>query len=108
LVNDFINTLPFELHLPGYNYCGPGTKLAARLARGDNPINPHDSACQEHDIAYSKNRDNISLRNAADKVLANKAWERVSAKDASFGEKAAAYAVTNAMKLKSKLDMGLK
>lgn len=24
LVNKLIDKLPFELHLPGYNYCGPG------------------------------------------------------------------------------------
>lgn len=108
LVNKLINKLPFELHIPGYNYCGPGTKLAARLARGSKPINGLDSACQEHDIAYSKNKENISARHAADNVLADKAWQRVKARDASFGEKAAAYAVTNTMKLKSKLGMGLK
>lgn len=107
-VNKFINKLPIELHLPGYSYCGPGTKLTARLSRGDRPINGLDSACLEHDIAYSQNRENISARNAADKVLADKAWQRVFAKDSSIGEKAAAYAVTNTMNLKSKLGMGLK
>lgn len=107
-MNNIINKLPFELHLPGYSYCGPGTKLAARLARGDPPINKLDSACREHDIAYSKNRDNIDYRNAADKILADKAWQRVLSKDSTLGEKAAAYAVTNAMNLKSKLGMGVK
>ena len=24
LVNKLIDNLPIELHLPGYNYCGPG------------------------------------------------------------------------------------
>ena len=107
-MNKIINELPFEMHLPGYNYCGPGTKLAARLARGDKPINPLDSACREHEIAYSKNRENMSNRNAANRVLADKAWQRVFARDASLGEKAAAYAVTNAMNVKSKLGMGLR
>lgn len=108
LINKVINKLPFELHLPGYNYCGPGTKLSARLARGDKPINPLDAACKEHDIAYSQNRENISARNVADRELASKAWQRVFSKDSSLGEKAAAYAVTNTMNLKSKLGMGLK
>lgn len=108
LMNKIINKLPFELHLPGYNYCGPGTKLAARLTRGDPPVNQLDSACKEHDIAYSKNRDNVSSRNEADRVLADKAWQRVFSRDSSIGEKAAAHAVTNAMNLKSKLGMGLK
>lgn len=106
LLNKIINKLPFELHLPGYRFCGPGTKLEKRLARGDQPKNQLDSACREHDIAYFQNKENINARNAADKVLAHKAWERVVAKNSSFGEKAAAYGVTNIMKLKSKLGMG--
>lgn len=108
LINKIINNLPVELHVPGYQYCGPGTKLAKRLARGDPGINPLDAACKEHDIAYSKNHTNIATRNEADKVLAEKAWNRVLAKDASAGEKAVAWAVTNTMKAKSKLGMGLK
>jgi hypothetical protein len=107
LINKIINHLPVELHVPGYQYCGPGTKLAKRLARGDSGINPLDAACKEHDIAYSKNPENIAARNAADKVLAERAWNRVLAKDASIGEKAVAWGVTNTMKAKSKLGMGL-
>lgn len=108
LVNTLINKLPVELHLPGYQYCGPGTKLAKRLARGDPGINPLDAACKEHDIAYSQNRENLAARGAADKVLAERAWERVRASDASIGEKAAAWGVTNIMKVKRKFGMGAK
>lgn len=108
LINTIINKLPVELHIPGYQYCGPGTKLRKRVARGDPGINPLDAACKEHDIAYSKNREDIEARNAADRVLANKAWQRVFAGDAGIGEKAAAFAITNAMKAKAKLGMGLK
>jgi len=53
LVHKLINTLPFEVHIPGYNFCGPGTNLQKRLERGDQGINPLDEACKEHDIAYS-------------------------------------------------------
>lgn len=106
LVNNLINNLPFEAHIPGYQYCGPGTKLHKRLARGDPGINPLDAACKVHDIAYSKNKD-IQARNVADRVLAEKAWQRVQSSDASLGEKAAAYAVTNIMKAKSTFGMGL-
>nr|DAC81337.1 TPA_asm: PLA2X [Megastigmus wasp adintovirus] len=108
LINKLINNLPFEMHIPGYQYCGPGTNLYKRLARGDPGINPLDAACKEHDIAYSKNREDVSARNTADRVLAEKAWQRVKANDSNFGEKAAAYAVTNIMKMKSKFGMGLK
>lgn len=108
LVNKIINKLPFELHIPGYQYCGPGTKLAKRLARGDPGINQLDAACKEHDIAYSNNRENLEARHEADKVLAEKAWQRVQSKDAGIGEKAAAWSVNKIMKLKRRFGMGLK
>lgn len=47
VVNTLINKLPVELHLLGYHYCGPGTRLKERLARGDLGINPWDQACKE-------------------------------------------------------------
>ena len=46
IVNKLINNLPFEAHLPGYQYCGPGTKLKKRLNREDLGINPLDAACR--------------------------------------------------------------
>lgn len=107
LINTLINKLPVELHIPGYSYCGPGTKLQQRLERGDEGINPLDQACKEHDIAYSQNK-NINERHKADKILENKAWNRVKSKDAKFGEKAAAWFVTTAMKGKRKVGMGIK
>lgn len=109
LVNKLINILSVELHVPGgYQYCGPGIELAKRLARGDDGINPLDAACKEHNISYSKNQVDIKARSVADKILAEKAWKRVLAKDASFGERAAAYAAANVTKLKTKFGMGLK
>ncbi|KAI8123408.1 Capsid protein VP1 [Lucilia cuprina] len=106
LVDKIINALPIELHLPGYQYCGPGTKLQQRLNRGDKGINQLDSACKEHDIAYSKSKD-INIRHQADKILENRAWERVLSKDSGLSEKSFAYLVANAMKAKRKLGMGL-
>ena len=44
--NNLINKLLFELHLLGYQFCGPGTKLEKRLARGDKGINLLDAACK--------------------------------------------------------------
>ena len=107
VINNLLNALPVELHIPGYQYCGPGTKLQERLARGDPGINPLDQACKIHDIAYLKNRENVQLRNEADEKLVQRAQERVLAGDASIGEKAAAaLAIANVMKIKSKLGMG--
>lgn len=107
LVNKIINALPFELHLPGYQYCGPGTRLTKRLARGDRGINPLDAACKQHDIAYSKNREDVEARNVADRILAQKAWERVRADDSTLSERAAAFLVSNIMKVKNKFGMGM-
>lgn len=107
LINSMINKLPFELHIPTYQYCGPGTKLRKRLKRGDPGINELDRACKEHDIAYALTND-IGQRNRADNTLAKTAWSRVKSKDASFGEKAAALGITGIMKTKSKLGMGMR
>ena len=39
LLNKAINNLPFEMHLPGHNFTGPGTKLKKRLRRsGASPL----------------------------------------------------------------------
>ena len=107
VLDKVINNLPVELHIPGYQYCGPGTKFIKKLARGDPGMNPLDKACKGHDIVYSQNKENITAGHTADKVLAEKAWNRVLARDANIGEKAAAWAVTNAMKMKSKLGIGV-
>lgn len=77
------------------------------MQRGDTGINPLDEACKQHDIAYSHNQ-SVSARHKADEILENKAWERVKSKDASLGEKAASWFVTNTMKAKRKLGMGIR
>lgn len=107
-LNRVIDALPIELHLPGsYQYCRAGTKLEQRLARGDVGINGLDRASKVHDIAYSHYKDN-TWRSEADRVLADSAWERFKAEDASYGEKAAAWALTTAMYVKARLGGGMK
>lgn len=105
LVNTIINKLPFEMHIPGYNYCGPGTKLRKRLDRGDRGVNPLDESCRRHDQFYANEQD-LSKRHQADQTLAREAFERVRSTDASIGEKVAGLAVTGAMKAKVKLGLG--
>lgn len=107
LLNWLINHLPFELHLPGYNYCGPGTKLIKRLLRGDKGVNKLDEYCKEHDIAYHRSS-NLKDRHKADLVLLKMAKKRTVAKNASVGEKYAAHLVHNAMLAKIKTGAGLK
>ena len=34
-------------HIPGYNYCGPGTEDFTV-----QPVNALDAACRKHDLAY--------------------------------------------------------
>lgn len=112
LMNDIINKLPFELHAPRnwqwdtYSYCGPGTKLDQRLARGDKGINPLDAACKQHDIWYRDHK-NTEDRWEADKVLQNAAWDRVTSADADLNERAVALGTAGTMWLKRKLGMGL-
>lgn len=107
IINSIINKLPFEIHVPGgYQYCGPGTKLKERLARGDPGINELDKACKQHDISYSESN-NIDDRHRADKILQEKAWQRVYNNKSSIGERAASYLIVNAMKAKRKFGMGL-
>lgn len=107
LLNKLIDRLPVELHIPGYQYCGPGTKLSKRLGRGDQGVNPLDRHCMQHDIIYSQFKDS-GARAEADKELAKAALERVTAKDSSVGEKLAALSVAGIMTGKKKLGMGLK
>lgn len=106
LVNKMIDNLPFPLHLPGYKYAGPGTPLERNLEVGVKPVNKLDEAAMYHDIAYSKTKDTAE-RSIADRILENKAWDRVKASDASLGEKANAWLVTNAMKLKRVTGQGI-
>jgi len=72
---DVINTvLPFEKHLPGMRYCGPGTKLDSRLNSddtprpGSEPVDRVDAAALRHDIQYRKFSDRHH-RLQADKVM---------------------------------------
>lgn len=102
LVDRIIDKIPFEVHVPKYQFCGPGTHLEKRLARGDKGINPLDSACKTHDIAYASHTDS-GERGKADKILQKEAFKRVLSRDASIGERFTALGVTAAMKIKRKI-----
>ena len=59
-INSLVNKLPFEMHLPGHKFTGPGTKLYKRLnpdgtpKEGSIPMNRVDNAAYHHDLCYSK------------------------------------------------------
>jgi Phospholipase A2-like domain len=62
ILNDAINNLPFELHLPGHNFTGPSTRLVKRLNLDltpkdwSKPINGVDNAAYCHDLCYAFNK----------------------------------------------------
>ena len=75
IVDVFNACLPFEKHLPGMNYCGPGTKLLKKLdddgktpKKGFEPVDRVDEAALKHDIRYSQH-DDLRHRNQADKDM---------------------------------------
>lgn len=75
LMNTLINKLPFEMHLPGYNFAGPGTRLNKRLNSDltpkpwSKPINKVDNAAYNHDICYLKHSDTKTRNNLCDKTM---------------------------------------
>ena len=79
LLNKAINNLPFEMHLPGHNFAGPGTKLKKRLnpdltpKNWSKPINRVDEAAYHHDVCYSKNNDTATRNAVCDKKYVKRA-----------------------------------
>lgn len=76
VVNNMINKLPFEMHMPGgYNFLGPGTRLDLRLDENNNPlpnslpINKIDEAAMNHDICYSKHEDTKTRNKLCDRKM---------------------------------------
>ncbi|KNE87433.1 hypothetical protein PSTG_19182, partial [Puccinia striiformis f. sp. tritici PST-78] len=59
----------------------------------------------EHNIAYDLSN-SIADRNEADYILEQRAWDRFKSKDSSLKEKAVAWGVTTAMKVKRKIGAG--
>ncbi|CAG4937406.1 unnamed protein product [Parnassius apollo] len=106
IINIVIDNLPFELHLPGYQFCGPGTKPQRRLLNGGFGINKLDEACILHDIAYT-NKDS-GARQKADLELLKMAKRRLKSEDAREREKIASWIVKNAMKAKIRAGSGIK
>ncbi|CAG4989861.1 unnamed protein product [Parnassius apollo] len=106
IINKVIDNLLFELHLPDYQFCGPGTKQQKRLLKGDREISKLDEACMLHDIAYT-NKDS-GARQKADLELLKMAKKRLKSEDARKGEKIASWIVKNAMKAKIRAGSGIK
>ena len=75
LLNKDINNLPFEMHLPGHNFTGHGTKLKKRLnpdltpKKWSKPVNRVDKAAYHHDVCYLKNDDTATRNAVCDKNM---------------------------------------
>lgn len=39
-------------HIPGMNYCGPGTPIILNILNDVKPVNKVDAVCRQHDIDY--------------------------------------------------------
>ena len=74
-LNTLVNKLPFEMHLPGHNLTGLGTKLYKRLnpdgtpKEWSTPINRVDNAAYHHDLCYSKHDDTKTRNEICDKTM---------------------------------------
>ena len=80
---------PGELHIPGMNFAGPGTRLEYRLNDDGTPkqfslpVDRVDQAAYYHDLAYNEYKDTVN-RNIADREMLE---QLNSIKDPSFREK---------------------
>ena len=74
-LNTLVNKFPFEMHLTGHNFTGPGTKLYKRLNPDGTPkewsipINRVDNAAYHHDLCYSKHDDTKTRNEVCDKTM---------------------------------------
>lgn len=75
VVNAAISSLPFEMHLPGHQFTGPGTQLLKGKTRlnpdltpkeWSKPINRVDQAAYKHDVCYLKNKDTETRNKVCD------------------------------------------
>ena len=74
-LNTLVNTLSFEMHLPGINFTDPGAKLYKILNPDGTPkelcipINRVDNAAHHHDLCYSKHDDTQTRNEVCDKTM---------------------------------------
>ncbi len=87
--NNILDKLPIELHVPGFEYLGPGTNYNLKQEKGIKPADKLDEFAMNRDKFYSENK-NLKKRLEADYVLQRQARKRITAPDASLGEKLAA------------------
>ena len=109
-INQVINSLPYEMHVPGYNYLGPGTDYVGRSTgkRGkakQKPVNDLDAAAMMHDMAYQQYAQGPG-RLAADKKMRCASKKIYKNSQKGYGERAAAFAAEKAFALKNYFEGG--
>ena len=73
--NTLVNKLLFEMHLPGHNFTGRGTKLYKRLnpdgtpKEWNIPMNRVHNAAYHHDLWYSNHDDTKTRNEVCDKTM---------------------------------------
>ncbi|VDI70004.1 Hypothetical predicted protein [Mytilus galloprovincialis] len=74
-MNNLINRLPIEIHVPGHNFTGPGTKLSKRLLSDGTlkawfkSINQVDQAAYHHDLCYAQHKDATARNSICDEAM---------------------------------------
>ena len=110
MVNKDVYKLPFEMHLPGHNFTGPGTKLHKRLnpdgtpKEWSKPINKVDNAAYHHDLCCAKHPDTKTRNELCDKTMLQRLTEIVNP---TLRERFERGQVSNLIKSKVNLGLGL-
>ena len=105
-----LQKFPGELHLPGMNFAGPGTRLEYRLnddgtyKEFSKPIDRVDEAAYYHDLAYNEYKDTEN-RNIADREMLKDLSE---IKNPSIREKIEMAIIKPIINTKQKFGLGLK
>ena len=112
LLNKVTNNLPVEMHLPGHNFTGPGTKLNKRLnldltpKKWSKPINRVDKAAYHHDLCYLKNNDTATRNAVCDKNML-KELEGIYKPTCTIREKMERGLVSSLIGAKARFGMGV-
>ncbi len=103
------NVFPGELHLPGLNFAGPGTRLDKRLTstgawkEWSKPVDRIDNAAYHHDLAYQHFPD-TATRNIADRLMLD---EMDAIKDPTMRERIERAIIKPIINAKQKFGLGV-
>ena len=99
---DLLCQLPFEIHIPGHNFTGPGTDLSKRLTstltfwEDSKPVNLVDQAAFRHDVGYLMSNDSC-MRESLDLELLDDMENIMETEEATAKEKMEAFIVNIVM-----------